>query len=92
LKKWVKGTKSVIAGGPFDDNVSYQGHNYRWETLRCLAKYAGITNIVIKEGRFITESDEQQRTNVMVIGVNAADALFPGQNQQIAGTQCAWVG
>ncbi len=30
--------------------------------------------------------DDQQRANVIVIGVNAADALFPGQNQ-IAGTQ-----
>ncbi len=42
---------------------------------------------MIKEGRFITEHDDQQRANVMVIGVNAADALFPGQNHQIAGTQ-----
>lgn len=75
------------SGGPFDDNVSYQGHNYRWgDTQGVSPNYAGITNIVIKEGRFITENDEQQRANVMVIGVNAADALFPGQNQQIAGT------
>jgi putative ABC transport system permease protein len=76
------------SGGPFDDNVSYQGHNYRWgDTQGVSPNYAGITNIVIKEGRFITENDDQQRANVMVIGVNAADALFPGQNQQIAGTQ-----
>jgi putative ABC transport system permease protein len=74
-------------GGPFDDNITYQGHNYRWgNTQGVSASYAGITNIVIKEGRFITEMDDQQRANVMVIGVNAADALFPGQNQ-IAGTQ-----
>src|SRR6266496_3023509 len=73
-------------GGPFDDNVTYQGHNYRWgNTQGVSANYADITNIVIKEGRFITELDDQQRANVMVIGVNAADALFPGQNQ-IAGT------
>src|SRR6476660_5372319 len=71
-------------GGPFDDNISYQGHNYRWgNTQGVSANYAGITNIVIREGRFITENDDQQRANVMVIGVNAADALFPGQNQQI---------
>ena len=58
------------------------------ETRRAFrANYAGITNIVIKEGRFITENDDQQRANVMVIGVNAADALFPGQNHQIAGTK-----
>ena len=76
------------SGGPFDDNVSYQGHNYRWgDTQGVSPNFAGITNIVIKEGRFITENDDQQRANVMVIGVNAADALFPGQNQQIAGTK-----
>ncbi len=76
------------SGGPFDDNISYQGHNYRWgNTQGVSANYAGITNIVVKEGRFITEHDDDQRANVMVIGVNAADALFPGQNHQIAGTQ-----
>ena len=76
------------SGGPFDDNITYQGHNYRWgNTQGVTANYAGITNIALKEGRFISEIDDQQRANVMVIGVNAADALFPGQNQQIAGTK-----
>ena len=76
------------SGGPFDDNISYEGHNYRWgNTQGVSANYAGITNIAIKEGRFITENDDQQRANVIVIGVNAADALFPGKNQQIAGTK-----
>jgi putative ABC transport system permease protein len=74
-------------GGPFDDNVTYQGHNYRWGNTQGVSpNYADISNIVMREGRFITDSDDQQRANVMVIGVNAADALFPGQNQ-IAGTQ-----
>ncbi len=74
-------------GGPFDDNVTYQGHNYRWGNTQGVSpNYADISNIVLREGRFFTESDDQQRANVMVIGVNAADALFPGRNQ-IAGTQ-----
>jgi putative ABC transport system permease protein len=74
-------------GGRFDDNVTYQGHNYRWGNTQGVSpNYADISNIVMREGRFITDSDDQQRANVMVIGVNAADALFPGQNQ-IAGTQ-----
>ena len=74
-------------GGPFDDNVTYQGHNYRWGNTQGVSpNYADISNIVLREGRFITESDDQQRANVMVIGVNAADALFPGRSQ-IAGTQ-----
>lgn len=75
------------SGGPFDDNITYQGRNYRWGNTQGVSpNYAGITNIVVKEGRFITEHDDQQRANVMVIGVNAAEALFPGQNT-IAGTQ-----
>src|SRR6266542_5799317 len=75
-------------GGTFDDNVTYQGHNYRWgNTQGVSANYANIANIVLREGRFITDLDDQQRSNVMVIGVNAADALFPGMESNIAGTQ-----
>lgn len=74
-------------GGPFDDNITYQGSNYRWGNTQGVSpNYADITNIVLKEGRFITELDDQQRANVMVIGVNAADALFPGKTD-ISGTQ-----
>jgi putative ABC transport system permease protein len=74
-------------GGPFDDNITYRGHNYRWGNTQGVSpNYASVTNILLKEGRFISEMDDQQRANVMVIGVNAADALFPGENQ-IAGTQ-----
>ena len=76
------------SGGPFDDNITYQGKNYRWgNTQGVTPNYASIVNIVIHEGRFITESDEEQRRNVMVIGVNAADALFPGQQSNIVGTE-----
>jgi putative ABC transport system permease protein len=75
-------------GGPFDDNISYKGRNYRWgNTEGVTPNYERIANVTIREGRFITESDEDQRRNVMVIGVNAADALFPGQQDHIAGTE-----
>src|SRR5256886_11634877 len=75
------------SNGPFNDNITYQGHNYRWGNTQGVSpNYAGISNVALSEGRFITEMDDQQRANVMVIGVNAADALFPGQSQ-IAGTQ-----
>jgi putative ABC transport system permease protein len=76
------------SGGPFDDNITYQGNNYRWgNTAGVTANYADLTNVTIKEGRFITDSDNDQRRNVMVIGVNAAEALFPGQQRNIAGTE-----
>jgi putative ABC transport system permease protein len=76
------------SGGPFDDNVTYEGHNYRWgNTQGVSANYADLSNIALKEGRFISELDDQQRANVMVLGVNGADALFPGQQSNIVGTQ-----
>ena len=76
------------SGGPFDDNITYQGHNYRWgNTTGVTANYASITNVTVREGRFITEADDEQRRNVIVIGVNAADALFPGKQDGIAGTE-----
>jgi putative ABC transport system permease protein len=75
-------------GGPFDDNITHQGKNYRWgNTQGVTPNYANIVNINLKEGRFITESDEEQRRNVMVIGVNAAEALFPSQQNNIVGTE-----
>src|SRR5262245_54608900 len=74
-------------GGPFDDNITYHGRNYRWGNTQGVSPNHGdLTNIVLKEGRYITELDDQQRANVMVIGVNAAEALFPGMNN-VAGTQ-----
>ena len=76
------------SGGPFDDNITYQGQNYRWgNTQGVTPNYAGIANVSVREGRFFTDSDEDQRRNVMVIGVNAADALFPGKKDNIAGTE-----
>jgi putative ABC transport system permease protein len=75
-------------GGPFDDNITYSGRNYRWGNTEGVSpNYDSILNVSLAEGRFITESDDQQRSNVMVIGVNAAEALFPGMEGRIAGTK-----
>ena len=63
----------------FDDNITYQGRNYRWGNTQGVSpNHADLTNVALREGRYITELDDQQRANVMVVGVNAADALFPG--------------
>ena len=76
------------SGGPFDDNITYRGNNYRWgNTAGVTANYADLTNVTIREGRFITDADNDQRRNVMVIGVNAAEALFPSEQSNIAGKE-----
>lgn len=70
----------------FDDNMTYEDKNYRWaQTDGVMPNYAQISNMVLREGRFIIESDNQQRRNVLVIGVNAADALFPNKEGEIIG-------
>lgn len=73
-------------GDGFDDNLIYQGKNYRWAlTDGVTPNYPSITNLTLREGRFITQNDNQQRRHVIVIGVNAADALFPGKEGDIVG-------
>ena len=73
-------------GGHFDDNLVYEGKNYRWAlTDGVLPNYAQMTNLVIKQGRFISEADNYQRRNVLVIGVNAVEALFPNEQDEVVG-------
>jgi putative ABC transport system permease protein len=43
--------------------------------------------VSLREGRFISEFDDRERREVLVIGVNAAEALFPGQEGNIVGTE-----
>src|ERR1044072_6579654 len=73
-------------GPSFDDNIIYEGRNYRRaQTDGVSANYDQIVNVTIKYGRFITEADDQQRPQVIVLGVNAADALFPAEEERAVG-------
>ena len=73
-------------GDGFDDNLVYEGKNYRWALTDGVSpNYAQISNLVLKEGRFISESDNLQRRNVIVIGINAAEALFPDESESPVG-------
>jgi putative ABC transport system permease protein len=73
------------AGGSAGNNIIFNGQNYKGgNTQGVSANYGAITNVNLAQGRFISDADDQQRRNVMVIGVNAAEALFPGENNAIA--------
>ncbi len=73
-------------GAGFDDNMVYEGRNYRWALCDGVTpNHAGIVNIVLRQGRWLTEADNQQRRNVLVIGVNAVEALFPGKEDEAVG-------
>src|SRR5258706_12564704 len=80
-------------GGPFDDNINYHGRNYRLgNTSGVTPNYSDISNITIREGRFITEADNEKRPNVCVIEMKAAEPLFPGQSGNIARPEARMAG
>jgi putative ABC transport system permease protein len=61
----------------FDDNITYEGKNYRRANTDGVSpNYSSIVNLNLQAGRFITEADDRQRRNVIVIGINCAQALF----------------
>jgi putative ABC transport system permease protein len=72
--------------------VRYRGEKYRRGQLSGVtAPYAAVTNVSVSEGRFITESDNTHRRDVIVIGPNVVAALFPNQST-IVGSQLELVG
>src|SRR6267142_219598 len=75
-------------GCGFDDTIKIENRTYRrGNTKGVTANHADIHNAALKEGRFISEQDDLNRRNVMVIGVNAAEALFPDKDGGIVGTR-----
>jgi putative ABC transport system permease protein len=72
--------------GGFDDNLVYEGKNYRWAlTDGVMPNLMELTNLTLKAGRFISEADNYQRRHVLVVGVNTVDALFPDQPNDVVG-------
>ncbi len=72
--------------GGFDDNLVYEGKNYRWAlTDGVMPNLMELTNLVLKSGRFISEADNYQRRHVLVVGVNTVDALFPDHPDDAVG-------
>ncbi len=73
-------------GSGFDDNMVYEGRNYRWAlTDGVTPNYADISNLALRSGRWLSEADNYQRRNVLVIGVNAVEALFPNGPEDAIG-------
>ncbi len=70
-----------------DRTISYQGAVYKQaDILGVSPNYAKVANLILQEGRFISEVDDRHRRNVVVIGVNLVEALFSHLNQ-IVGRQ-----
>lgn len=75
-------------GTGFDDNMIYEDKNYRWAlTDGVTPNYLEVANVKLKTGRWLTEMDEYERRNVLVVGVNAVEALFNSEADEALGKQ-----
>lgn len=73
-------------GTGFDDNMIYKDKNYRWAlTDGVTPNYADVMNLALRDGRWITEMDNYERRNVLVVGVAAVEALFDGKTEEAIG-------
>lgn len=73
-------------GTGFDDNMIYKDKNYRWAlTDGVTPNYLGVANVRLKAGRWLTDMDEHERRDVLVVGVNAVEALFDGDADEAVG-------
>jgi putative ABC transport system permease protein len=67
-----------------DSTVTYRKEKYRSGNLAGVSPgYAQITNITVKDGRFISEADDSHKREVLVIGPNVMQAVFPNQTNVI---------
>ncbi|MBO0797592.1 MAG: ABC transporter permease [Blastocatellia bacterium] len=63
-----------------DRTLKYQGHSYKQGFLRGVsASFADVANASLQEGRFLSEADDEHKRDVMVLGVNVIESLFPNQ-------------
>jgi putative ABC transport system permease protein len=75
-----------------DRTIKSHGRAYKEGFLQGVSSsYASVVNVSLQQGRFISEVDDQHRRDVMVIGVNVVESLFPNQ-ASIAGEYVDFMG
>jgi putative ABC transport system permease protein len=75
-----------------DRTISYGREQYRRASLQAVsANYAAVANLSLRDGRVITEADDEHRRPVLVIGNNVAEALF-GPGGRGTGREVAFAG
>jgi putative ABC transport system permease protein len=61
-----------------DRTLAYRGATYKRAYLQGITpSYARVASLSLREGRFINEVDNEHRRDVIVVGVNVVEALFP---------------
>ena len=69
-----------------DGALGYNGKKYRsGDLMGVSAEYAELSNFTMRAGRFITATDDDHRREVLVVGPDVVEAMFP-QKTQVVGT------
>jgi putative ABC transport system permease protein len=71
LTGWMWRTDTTLHYG----SLKYQ----RGQVQGVSPSHATVANLSIREGRFISEIDDEHKRDVVVLGVNAVEALFPNR-------------
>jgi putative ABC transport system permease protein len=75
-----------------DRTIKSHGRAYKEGYVQGVSpSYARVVNVSLQQGRFFSEVDDQHRRDVMVIGVNVVESLFPNQ-ASIAGEYVDFMG
>jgi putative ABC transport system permease protein len=75
-----------------DRTIAYRREQYRRANLQAVsANYGEVANLSLRDGRFITETDDEHRRPVLVIGQNVAQALF-GPSGRGTGREVSFAG
>ncbi len=83
----IKSDSSAVAdvswqgwGFNMDQTLKYGKETYQRARITGVSpNHAAVTNALMSEGRFISESDDMRRAQVCVLGVSVVEALFPHQ-------------
>ena len=88
----VEDVANVLFLWRLDRTIKRSGRAYKEGFLQGVSpSYARVTNVSLQQGRFISEVDDEHRRDVMVIGVNVVESLFPNQ-ASVAGEQVELLG
>ncbi|MCB8968519.1 MAG: ABC transporter permease [Chloroflexota bacterium] len=60
-----------------NDELQYQGNVYRTNVAASTPEYGEVRNYRAARGRFITDTDYNARSRVVVLGQDVVDGLFP---------------
>jgi putative ABC transport system permease protein len=83
----VEEVSNVLFLWRINSTIKYGAQAYKDGSLQGVsASYAQVTNLSVMEGRFISEMDDNHRRDVMVIGVNVAESMFPNDTS-VAGKE-----